>query len=93
MKPGFHSKAIACVACVACVDKRKPQETQALSFLAVFVYATHATHATQAIAFEWKPDLSCNVQRTLQLVVQRVLELDKLSLHAAAFSPLSTQFQ
>jgi len=29
--------------------------TQALAFLAVFVYATHAT---QAIAFEWKPDLS-----------------------------------
>ena len=33
--------------------------TQALAFLAVFVYATHATHATQAIAFEWKPGLTC----------------------------------
>ena len=38
-------------ACVCCV-----KFSQALAFIAVFVYATHAM---QAIAFEWKPGLTC----------------------------------
>jgi len=41
--------------------------TQALAFLAVFVYATHVT---QAIAFEWKPGLTCHLVETGALSVR-----------------------